>query len=201
MGLLLGMTVKNLERVAYFASYIIKSVNTDKRDKLLADKEAQFAAAKDAIRLRYEKEATAENANVKALAEMQTKELEEVTHEFDLYRDQLSGLVKLSLMNETDYRNLPSEIRSLVTVGMGGASLRDLLTEIDLKELITDLSKEAEDAKGQRRKKLMKRLRLLESMDRAGIKPSSMCLSVLPVIPPDLRPMVQLTGGRLQQVT
>ena len=42
----------------------------------------------------------------------------------------------------------------------------------------------------------MKRLRLLESMDRAGIKPSSMCVSVLPVIPPDLRPMVQLTGGR-----
>ncbi len=79
---------------------------------------------------------------------------------------------------------------------MGGAALKDLLTEIDLKELIDDLSKEAEDAKGQRKKKLMKRLRLLESMDRAGIKPSSMCLSVLPVIPPDLRPMVQLTGGR-----
>ena len=196
MGLLLGMTVKNLERVAYFASYIIKSVNTNKRDQMLVDKEAEFAAAKEAIRLRFEKEAEAEGANVKALAEMQTKELEETTHEFEMYRDQLGALQKLSLMNETDYRNLPSAIRSLVTVGMGGASLRDLLSEIDLKELITDLSKEAEDAKGQRRKKIMKRLRLLESMHRAGIKPSSMCLSVLPVIPPDLRPMVQLTGGR-----
>ncbi len=79
---------------------------------------------------------------------------------------------------------------------MGGAALQDLLDEIDLKQLIEDLTKEAEDAKGQRKKKLMKRLRLLESMDRAGIKPSSMCVSVLPVIPPDLRPMVQLTGGR-----
>ncbi len=196
MGLLLGMTVKNLERVAYFASYIIKSVNTAKRDQLLVDKEAEFAAAKEAVRLRYEKEAAAESANVKALAEMQTKELEEVTHEFEAFRDQLSALEKLHLMNETDYRNLPSNLRSLITVGMGGAALRDLLTEIDLKELIADLSHEAEDAKGQRRKKLMKRLRLLESMDRAGIKPSSMCLSVLPVIPPDLRPMVQLTGGR-----
>jgi len=196
IGLLLGMTVKNLERIAYFASYIIKSVDTEKRDKMLADKEAEFAAAKEAIKLRYEKEAEAENANVKALAEMQTKELEEVTKEFEVLRDQLTGLTKLGLINETEYRNLPDEVRALITVGMGGAALKDLLEEIDLKQLITDLTAEADEAKGQRRKRLMKRLRLLESMDRAGIKPSSMCVSVLPVIPPDLRPMVQLTGGR-----
>jgi len=196
MGLLLGMTVKNLERVAYFASYIIKKVDNDKRDKLLADKEAEFAAAKEAIKLRYEKEAKAKEANVKALGEMQTKELEQLTKDFEAYRDQLTALERLSLINETDYRNLPDELRGLVEVGMGGAALKDLLVSIDLKQLIDDLSKEAESAKGQRRKKLMKRLRLLESMDRAGIKPSSMCVSVLPVIPPDLRPMVQLTGGR-----
>jgi DNA-directed RNA polymerase subunit beta' len=196
MGLLLGLTVKNLERVAYFASYIIKKVNVEKRDQLLADKEAEFAAAKEAIRLRFEKEAADKDANTKALAEMQTKELEELTKEFEQYREQLTALERLHLINETDYRNLPSELRALVTVGMGGAALKDLLVEIDLKQLIDDLNKEAEDAKGQRKKKLMKRLRLLESMDRAGIKPSSMCISVLPVIPPDLRPMVQLTGGR-----
>src|SRR5471030_2550870 len=79
MGLLLGMTVKNLERVAYFASYIIKTVNKTKRDQLLTDKEAEFAAAKEAIKLRYEKEAEAKDANVKALAEMQTKEIEQLT--------------------------------------------------------------------------------------------------------------------------
>jgi DNA-directed RNA polymerase subunit beta' len=196
IGLLLGMTVKNLERIAYFASYIIKSVDTEKRDKMLADKEAEFAAAKEAIKLRYEKEAEKEDANVKALAEMQTKEQEEVTKEFEVLRDQLGGLTKLGLINETDYRNLPDDVRTLITVGMGGAALKELLEEIDLKKLIADLSAEAEEAKGQRRKRLMKRLRLLESMDRAGIKPSSMCVSVLPVIPPDLRPMVQLTGGR-----
>src|SRR5437764_8452855 len=71
-GLLLGMTVKNLERVAYFASYIIKRINTEKRDKYRADKEAEFAAAKEAIKLRYEKEAEAPEVNIKALAEMQT---------------------------------------------------------------------------------------------------------------------------------
>jgi DNA-directed RNA polymerase subunit beta' len=196
IGLLLGMTVKNLERVAYFASYIIKSIDIEKRNQLLADKEAEFAAAKEAIKDRYEKEAKAEDANLKALAEMQSKEIDQVSKDFELYSAQIKALDRLNLINETDYRNLPSDLRSLIEVGMGGAALKDLLDNIDLKQLIEDLTKEAEDAKGQRRKKLMKRLRLLESMDRAGIKPGSMCVSVLPVIPPDLRPMVQLTGGR-----
>lgn len=196
VGLLLGMTVKNLERVAYFASYIIKSVDTEKRDQMLADKEAEFAAAKEAIKLRYEKEAEAEDANLKALAEMQTKEMDEVTAEFETLKAQLDSLNKLSLISETDYRALPDDVADLITVGMGGAALKDMLEEIKLEDLIAELTEEAEEAKGQRKKKLMKRLRLLESMHRAGIKPSSMCVSVLPVIPPDLRPMVQLTGGR-----
>ena len=196
MGLLLGMTVKNLERVAYFASYIIVSVDVEKRDKLFSDKEAEFNAAKEAIKLRYDKESKEESANVKALAEMMNKELEDLNAEFEKLRDQVNSLVKLNLISETDYRNLPEDLMDIIKVGMGGATLRTLLDEIDLNELITKLTNEAEEAKGQRKKKLMKRLRLLESMQRAGIQPKSMCVSVLPVIPPDLRPMVQLTGGR-----
>lgn len=196
IGLLLGMTVKNLERVAYFASYIVIEVDTKKRDQMLADKEAEFAAAKEAIKLRYEQEAKKDDANVKALAEMQTKELETVTKDFEVLREQLTSLEKYRLLNETEYRNMPEELRELIRVGMGGAALKELLDEINLKELIKGLTEEAETAKGQRHKKIMKRLRLLESMERAGIGPSSMCVSVLPVIPPDLRPMVQLTGGR-----
>ncbi|HVU59777.1 MAG TPA: DNA-directed RNA polymerase subunit beta' [Candidatus Saccharimonadales bacterium] len=196
MGLLLGLTVKNLERVAYFASYIIKSVDVDKRDKLLADREAEANAAREAIRLRYEAEATKPDANVKALAEMRTKEMNEVEQDFERLKAQVEILEKLALISEGDYRNLPDELRSLIKVGMGGQALQELLNEVDLKQLVADLTAEAEEAKGQRKKKLMKRLRLLESMDRAGIEPSSMCISVLAVIPPDLRPMVQLTGGR-----
>ena len=196
VGLLLGMTVKSLERIAYFASYIVKSVDTPKRDQYRADKEAEFKAATEAIKHRYETEAKTEGADVKALAEAQTKELEELTKDFDTLKAQLDTLVKLNLMNETDYRALPDELRKMITVGMGGMALKELLDDIDLHQLIADLTHEAEEAKGQRKKKLMKRLRLLESMERAGIRPGSMCLSVLPVIPPDLRPMVQLTGGR-----
>ncbi|HEV7453960.1 MAG TPA: DNA-directed RNA polymerase subunit beta' [Candidatus Saccharimonadales bacterium] len=196
IGLLLGVTVKNLERVAYFASYIIKRVDATKRDKLRADKEAEFAAAREAIKMRYEKEAEAPDANVKALAEMQTKEMTDVEKQWEVYKAQIDGLEKLRLISEAEYRGLPDDLRHLTEVGMGGQALKHLLDEIELKDLIKELTLEAEDAKGQRKKKLMKRLRLLESMDRANIEPSSMCVSVLPVIPPDLRPMVQLTGGR-----
>ncbi len=196
IGLVLGMTVKNLERIAYFANYVIKDVDVKKRDQMLSDKEAEFTAAKEAIRLRYEKEATDEKADIKTLAAAQTKELEELTADYELAKTQLDALEKLRLIGETDYRNLPEEFQALVKVGMGGSALKDLLDNVDLSELITGLNVEVEEAKGQRKKKIMKRLRLLESMHRAGIKPSSLCLTVLPVIPPDLRPMVQLTGGR-----
>ena len=196
IGLLLGMTVKNLERVAYFASYIVITVDAEARDKMLADKEAEFNAGNEAIKLRYEAESKAEGANVKELAAAQSKELDELAKDWEVLKSQLESLQAQALITETDFRNMPSEVRALVKVGMGGAALKSLLDTINLDELIESLRIETEEAKGQRKKKLMKRLRLLEGMQRANIKPNSMCVSVLPVIPPDLRPMVQLTGGR-----
>lgn len=152
MGLLLGMTVKSLERVAYFASYIVKAVDEARRDAYRADKEAEWKAAQEAIKLRYEAAAKEENADVKALAEAQTKEIEELNAGWDTLRAQLDSLVRLSLMSETDYRALPSELRDMISAGMGGAALEELLEEIDLPQLITELTAEAEDAKGQRKR-------------------------------------------------
>lgn len=196
MSLLLGITVRNIERVAYFASYIILDVEAEKRDQYLADLEAETEAARMAIKMRYEKDAEAENADVKELAAAQSREIEELNESYNTKKAQLDSLVKGALLNETDYRNLPEEYEELVTVGMGGTALKTLLDEIDLETLIAQLTEEVEGAKGQREKKLLKRLKVLEGMHAAGIKPSSLTLTVLPVIPPDLRPMVQLTGGR-----
>lgn len=196
IGLLLGITVKNLERIVYFASYVVKNVDEEKKSQLLADAEATLEAAKAAIKKRYEDEAGAENADVKALAEAQSKEIDQVTEDFLLKKQQLDSLSKCALISETDYRNLPDEYQDIVEVGMGGSAIKELLDQINLDDLIKDLSEEAESAKGQRKKKLMKRLKVLEGMQQAGIEPGSMCVSILPVIPPDLRPMVQLTGGR-----
>ncbi len=196
MSLLLGITVRNLERIAYFATYVILSADEKKREQFLADLEAETEAGRMAIKIRFEREAEGENADVKALAAAQTKEIEELNESYLLKKSQLEGLVKGALLSEIDYRNLPEEYEELVSVDMGGTALKALLDEIELPELIAKLSKEVAEAKGQREKKLLKRLKMLEGMQVAGIKPSSLTLTILPVIPPDLRPMVQLTGGR-----
>jgi DNA-directed RNA polymerase subunit beta' len=196
IGLQLNMTVKSLEKIVYFASYIMTAVNTEGRDQMLRDLEAQTEAAKAAISLRYEKEAADEGADVKALAKLRTQETEELTADHLRRKAQLDGLEKKRLISETEYRELPEEYRALVTVGMGAKALKDLLDETDLKKLIDTLHEEAQTAKGQRRKKIIKRLKVLEGMYAADIKPSSLIVTIVPVIPPDLRPMVQLTGGR-----
>ena len=196
MSLLLGMTVKNIERVVYFASYVILNVDEEKRDQMIADLEAEDKAARMAIKIRYEKAAEESGADIKALAEAQSKEIEELDKDYVSKKNQLDILVKGSLMNETDFRNLPEEYEDIIEVGMGGEAIKALLDEINIDELIESLKEEAEKAKGQREKKILKRLKTIEGMRAAGIKPGSLCLTVLPVIPPDLRPMVQLTGGR-----
>jgi len=196
MALLIGVPVRALERVAYFASYIILNVDEQKREQFLSDAEAEFEAGKTAIKIRYEKAAEDEKADVKQLAAEQTREIDELNENYLTKKTQLESLAKAALLSENDYRDLPEEYAEIVEVGMGGEALAKILKGIDLDKLIIDLTEEAEGAKGQRKKKLMKRLKVLEGMQRAGIKPESTTISVLPVIPPDLRPMVQLTGGR-----
>lgn len=196
IGLILNMTVKNLEKVAYFASYIVISVDGETRDKMLQDIDAEHEAAKVAVKTRYEAAAKEEDADVKDLAKKQTEELEEVAADYTEKKSQLESLKKLALLSESQYRELPREYRDLVEVGMGAKALKKILDAINLEELIAELQEMADKTKGQRRKKLIKRLKVLEGMHRAGITPNSLVMTVLPVIPPDLRPMVQLTGGR-----
>ncbi|MCA1767385.1 MAG: DNA-directed RNA polymerase subunit beta', partial [Idiomarina sp.] len=111
IGLLLGLTVKNLERVVYFASYVITEVDADKRDQIMADKEAEFTAAKEAVKQRYEKQAESEDADVKVLAAMQSKELDELSESYDEFKTQAKSLEKRNLISETDYRALPDELK------------------------------------------------------------------------------------------
>ena len=196
MSLLLGITVRNLEKIAYFATYVILDVDAETRDAYLTDLEAETEAARAAIKIRFQREAEADGADVKALAEQQTREYEELEATYSQKKAQLESLQKRALLSDTDYRNLPEEYEELIKVGMGGDALKTLLDDIDLDTLIANLQEEVEGARGQREKKLLKRLKVLEGMQAAGIKPSSLCMTVLPVIPPDLRPMVALSGGR-----
>ena len=108
----------------------------------------------------------------------------------------LDVLVKYGLITETDYRNLPISHRKIIKVGMGGEAIYDMLQKINLKELITELQIQIADSKGQKQILLLKRLKILEGMNQAEITIKDFCLTVLPVIPPNLRPIIQLSGGR-----
>lgn len=196
LSLLLDITVKNIEKVVYFATYLITDAKTNEVLKALEQLESQTNAARDAIRLRYEKESKVEGADIKALAEAQTKELEELEADFAMRKSTLESFRKGGVITEVQYRNLPEEYEDLITVEMGATAISKMLEEIDLDKLIADLRKEEESAKGQKEKKIQKRLKTLEGMQAAGIKPIDLILTVIPVIPPDLRPMIALPGGR-----
>ena len=171
MSLLLNLTVKNIERVAYFQSYVILSTDDEEIERLKADNEATFDAGKAAIKIRYEESAknAGDNADdVADLAKQMSKELEDLTDEYNEKKDILSGLVRGALISEKTYRELPEEFEDLIEVGMGGAALRRLLEEIDLGELIAKLSEEADKKKGQVKKKVQKRLKLLEGRPPEG---------------------------------
>ena len=196
LSLLLDLTVKNIEKVVYFATYLIVNAKDEEIEKTLQDLEAQTDAARQAIKMRYEKEGEKEGADVKVLAEGQTKELEELEADFQMRKKYLEGFKKGSIITEVDYRNMPEEYEDLIDVQMGAEAVKKLLDEIDLDLLINELKEEYATAKGQRAKKLSKRLKTLEGMQAAGIKPQDLVLTIIPVIPPDLRPMISLPGGR-----
>jgi len=106
------------------------------------------------------------------------------------------GLKKGMILNDKDYHDLREKYEDEFEAGMGAEYIQKLLAEIDLEELSESLKKELEGASGQKRARLVKRLEVVESFRLSGNRPEWMVLNVLPVIPPDIRPMVQLDGGR-----
>lgn len=196
LSVLLNLTVKNIEKVVYFASYLIIDAKEAEIKQRLEDLEASTVAAREAIRLRYEKMAEDANTNATALADEQSKEMETLEAEYATNKVALESLQKGAVITEQAYRNLPEDYLDLVEVEMGATAITKLLEEIDLKTMISELREEAENTKGQKQKRVMKRLKVLEGMEAAGIKPIDLVLTVVPVIPPDLRPMIALPGGR-----
>ena len=196
LATLLDLTVKNIEKVVYFATYLITDAKDAEIEKALTDLEATTDAARNAIKLRYDKDSNVEGTDVRALAEARTKELEDLETDYIKRKSLLESFHKGAVLSELDYRNLPEEYEDLIEVGMGATAIKKLLDEIDLDLLINELKEASETAKGQKAKKLIKRLKILEGMQSAGIKPNDLILTVIPVIPPDLRPMISLPGGR-----
>ena len=185
------MTVRNLERVAYFAAYLIIQFKQEAHTQAQQDLETDWLAKQTEIRKQHE--LSPKETKIPTVAQ---KALDEAEASYKSQLAQLNNLKLHGIISETEYRSLPDEQAATIEVAMGGEAILKMLQGLDLDLLIADLSEKLTAARGQRRKKVLKRLRVLEGMKRAGIEPQDLCLQVLPVIPPDLRPMVQLPGGR-----
>ena len=105
-------------------------------------------------------------------------------------------LEKKQILNEKQYNEMREKYEDAFEAGMGAETIKKLLCETDLDQTCAELRAELEDASGQKRVRILKRLEVLEAFRQSGNRPEWMILDVIPVIPPDLRPMVQLDGGR-----
>jgi DNA-directed RNA polymerase subunit beta' len=232
LGYLLDLAPKDLEKVIYFAAYIITSVDADARHAEFSHLEEEIAAEKKQIAKQLEvdreqllaeleaelAELEAEGAKADAVrkkrreieklikavvtsAEQRVERLDEVLDTFKSLKP------KELIADELLYRELRDRFGEYFTGGMGAEAIRDLLAAIDFESegetLRTILSDEAEKIRSGARKtrsqkatRAVKRLKVVEAFRTTGNDPTAMVLEAVPVIPPDLRPMVQLDGGR-----
>ena len=130
--------------------------------------------------------------------DMSPRDLEEVIYyvSYIVIDPGKAPLEKKQTLSDKEYRAYYEKYGDLFKVGMGAEAIQTLLKEVDLDKEIDNIRKELEDATGQKRIRLVKRLDCLVSFKESGNRPEWMVLDVLPVIPPDLRPMIQLDGGR-----
>jgi DNA-directed RNA polymerase subunit beta' len=184
IGLTLNMSARDLEKVVYFANYIILTVDEEAKAAAKKQIDEEFKSRKSEI------EATEKDA------ELRDKQIEELEHYRATARDELSQIIPLEIISESKYRDFSLKYGEVFTASIGAEALKTLLEGIDLDQLVKSLREEVEVAQGVKRKKSIKRLKLIEGFVGAGIRPEWMITTILPVIPPDLRPMVQLDGGR-----
>jgi len=200
LGLLLDLSPRNLERVLYFSHYIITSINEEARLEAI-----------EQLREKWEQETTEREIALEAkIADMKKASVEEVNQlrrqweeekveleeKFNTVVEQLRDLRVRGLLTENQYRELRERHGEMVEAGMGAEAILKINKGINLYELRNELLQETHSTSGQRRKKASKRLQVVEAFRRSGNKPEWMILTVLPVLPPELRPTVQLDGGR-----
>ena len=184
MGLVLEVSREKLERVIYFAAYIITSVSEEAKTK-----------AKEEIQKEYKLKAKAQRKKVESKRKLNTI-LKDLKKARENAISQLETIEPLRILSEVKYRDLSLKYGQVFVAKTGAEAIHEIFKKIDLKQEIKDLKKEIEDVPSSKRRYLLRKLRFFEGMEKAGVRPEWMFLTILPILPPDLRPMVQLDGGR-----
>jgi len=183
MGMILDIPMQQLEKVIYFASYVVTAINEDAKKKVLEKIEKEYKQ-----KLKTKDSKINPSAGKSKLGELKLVK--------DKVREEVLSLKPLKILSEVDYHQLSFKYGEVFEAGTGAEALRNIFEKIDLKKQIVELEKTAEKIQPAARRKFLTRLKTFRGMQKADIRPEWMFLTVLPVLPPDLRPKVQLDGGR-----
>jgi DNA-directed RNA polymerase subunit beta' len=176
LALIMGIPAGDLEKVVYFAGYIVTNVHQAEKERILRDLDSEY------------------KAKVKSLQDEKSKEaLKELL--LATKRD-IESLVPGTVLDEVTYHTFSVRYATLFEAGIGAEAIYSILKKIDLAKLETELTEALEKASSVESPKLAKRLSLVKQMISSGVRPEWMFMTRIPVMPPALRPMVPLDGGR-----
>ena len=221
LGYFLDMSPKELEKVIYFAAYLVVSIDDKKRTKDLSEIEEAVEAEVEIVeeeftewevkrlkQMKVELKAM-ENAKVpEAEIQLRTKEIEKEIKqkksksdaEIKVIQEAFSTLKTLKpktlIENDTLWREMIDKYDEYFTGGMGAEAVRELVQLVDLKSEMQKLKGDLDSKSAQRRQRAIQRMKVIKPFADGKNPPEAMILEVIPVIPPELRPMVQLDGGR-----
>ncbi len=210
IGTVLDITLGALEKVIYFTAFIITDVNEELRNATLEQVRAEYKGKRKSIEAEYERdverfqkqaaekqikqqEAGKELDRIQGVKETKLKDLEE---DFGTVEKELKDLETMTILSENDYHDLSLKYGHVFEAKIGAEAIDELLHKIDVAGTIKVLQADLEGASDAKHDRLIRRLKLLKSLNGTKLEPHWMILKALPVIPPDLRPMVALDGGR-----
>jgi DNA-directed RNA polymerase subunit beta' len=176
MALLLGASAADIEKVVYFAGYIVTKIAEDEKKRLLSELESEY------------------KSKYKSLGS--DKERDALKEKMTLAKTEIEGVVVGRVLDELEYHRFSVKYGGLFEARIGAEAIYDIFCKIDLKELEKTLAARYERAGAAEREKLAKRLSLIAGLIASGTRPEWLFLTRIPVIPPALRPMVALEGGR-----
>lgn len=216
IGLILNLSIQSLEKVVYFANFIVTDVDEKLKNETLeiikkeyknkiknieADNQKkidQIKEEKNELKKKDGKEKADKEVNEKIDVVNKDKEekLSKLNADYESVKRELKELKPLLILTEQEYQSLSLKFGHLFEAGIGAIAIQNLLKRINLEKTIKKLEEKLETVIETKKDKIIKRLKLLKNLKKNNIRPEWMILDVVPVIPPDLRPMVALDGGR-----
>lgn len=210
VGTVLDMSVQALEKVIYFASFIVTDVNEELRQQTIEQVRAEYKGKRKTIEAEYERDikrandraaergtdAGAVTAELDTLQGTKERKLKELEEDFSLTDKELKELKLLKILSENEYHEHSLKYGHVFEAKIGAEAVNELLEKIDVDATLKALGIDIKTASDAKKDRIVRRLKLLKSFSLQNIQPHWMVLKALPIIPPDLRPMVALDGGR-----